>query len=172
MKKLLIGLVCLMLAGVGQVETGQADETGQTSVTHDSPCQSAEHRGFDFWLGEWRVSSPGREGWLARSSITLGNDGCSVHEAYTAPGGYQGTSVNLFDSARQLWHQTWIDNQGRPLYLEGGIKGRSMVLTDGRNQITWTPLEDGRIRQHWEITQDAGKTFKSAFDGYYERLAE
>ncbi|MFT7243946.1 MAG: hypothetical protein ACI82A_001296 [Candidatus Azotimanducaceae bacterium] len=131
-------------------------------------CQSADHRAFDFWLGEWQVTSPGRVGWQASSSITLGNDGCTIHEAYTTPGGYAGTSVNFYDGSKSQWHQTWVDNQGGPLYLDGGMRGSSMVLSDGQNQITWTPQIDGRVRQHWQVTSDSGVTFTTAFDGYYE----
>lgn len=134
------------------------------------PCQTSNHRAFDFWLGEWAVTSPGREGWQARSSIQLGNDGCSIHETYTTPGGYGGSSVNFYDATQQQWHQTWIDNQGGSLYLVGNVQNGAMVLSDGSNQIIWTPQSDGRVRQHWQVTNDEGKTYSTAFDGYYERL--
>jgi hypothetical protein len=58
--------------------------------------------------------------------------------------------------------------------MEGGIEGEAMVLrTVGDAQvvqrITWTRLEDGRVRQLWESTADGGKTWTIAFDGYYRR---
>lgn len=46
------------------------------------------------------------------------------------------------------------------------------MMSDGADQITWTPLGDGRIRQHWQVSNDEGKTFSTAFDGYYERLIQ
>ena len=34
---------------------------------------------------------------------------------------------------------------------------------------TWTPNPDGTVRQHWEISSDAGKSWTTAFDGLYRR---
>lgn len=136
----------------------------------DSVCQSLQNRAFDFWLGEWQVTTPSRPNWTASSKITLSNDGCSINEAYRAPGGYAGTSVNFYDAGRGQWHQTWIDNQGNPLYLNGGFKDGAMVLSDGSNEITWTPLPDGRVRQHWRNLQEADPDKQTLFDGYYRKL--
>ena len=55
------------------------------------------------------------------------------------------------------------------MVLEGTGKGR-----DGkpvRSRITWTPLEDGRVRQHWQLSRDDGATWTTAFDGLYSRVA-
>jgi len=136
------------------------------------PCGTQTHRAFDFWLGEWTVTAPSRPGWSAQSSITRHNDGCSIHEAYHAAGGFQGSSINFYDEADQKWHQTWIDNQGGALYLVGDRKDGEMVLSDSGNRITWTALDDGRVRQHWESTTDDGETWTTAFDGYYVRRSD
>jgi tetratricopeptide (TPR) repeat protein len=140
------------------------------------PCTAAEYRHFDFWLGDWDVSSPASPGRVSRNRISRIHDGCTVLEQYTTPSGYTGTSLNFYDVQRKLWHQTWIDNQGGALYLEGSLQGKSMVLstTAGKEsvqRITWTPLDDGRVRQHWEATTDAGKTWSTVFDGYYAKRA-
>jgi hypothetical protein len=37
------------------------------------------------------------------------------------------------------------------------------------NRVTWQPLPDGRVRQHWEASEDGGTTWKTAFDGYYTK---
>lgn len=141
------------------------------------PCNAAEFRQFDFWLGDWDVTSPAIPGSSSRNRITLINGGCTLREEYTTPLGYAGTSLNFYDAERLVWHQTWIDNQGGALYLEGRLESRSMVLattTDPQSiqRITWTPLEDGRVRQHWEATADGGKTWSTVFDGYYARRPE
>ena len=101
------------------------------------------------------------------SKISLQNGGCSILEEYETPSGYAGKSINFYDSANDKWHQTWIDNQGAPLYLNGHVKEGSMILSDGANRITWTPLKDGRVRQHWETTNDNGDNWATVFDGYY-----
>jgi hypothetical protein len=134
------------------------------------PCTSDAHRDFDFWIGEWEVTTPARKEWKAHNSITVGNGGCSLHEHYTTPGGYEGSSVNFYDAANDKWHQTWIDNQGGALYLDGGLEDKAMVLRDATSRITWTVEPDGRVRQLWESTADEGKTWSVAFDGYYRKV--
>lgn len=132
------------------------------------PCGTPDHRAFDFWVGEWEVTSPSRPGWVAQNSITLSNDDCSVHENYTS-GGYTGSSINFYDNQKQQWHQTWIDNQGASVYLGGNLVDGAMVLTNETNRVTWSVQPDKRVRQHWESTSDEGATWATAFDGYYRK---
>ncbi len=137
-------------------------------------CATPEYRQFDFWLGDWNVEAPASPGVVSHNRISSINGGCTLHEQYTTASGYEGSSFNFYDAARKVWHQTWIDNQGGALYLDGGLEGKSMVLAttaDPRqiNRITWTPLDDGRVRQHWESSGDGGATWSTVFDGYYSR---
>lgn len=141
---------------------GEASETPK-------PCEGPMHDSFNFWIGKWTVTSPARPNWSASSSITQGNDGCSIHEAYQSVGGYTGYSINFYDRNDRKWHQTWIDNQGDALYLTGGLVDGRMVLGDGSNRITWSVEPDGRVRQFWETTPDDGQTWTVAFDGYYQQ---
>jgi len=139
------------------------------SANQPKPCSTEEYRAFDFWLGEWEVTSPNQKTPASESSITLSNDGCSIHERYTTAGGFTGNSINFYDAKTKKWHQTWIDNQGNPLYLNGEFKNGSMVLSDGINRITWTLLKDGRVNQVWDVTSDSGKTWKNIFNGFYTK---
>ena len=75
------------------------------------------------------------------------------------------------------WHQTWAGSFGSFLFLSGGFTDGAMRM-DGastrngkttRQRITWTPLPDGRVRQHWQQSQDEGKTWTDAFVGIYAR---
>ncbi len=159
---------------VPEFEALRGDPRFAALVEPQKPCNTPEFRQFDFWVGDWNVESPASPGSVSRNRITRINDGCTLREEYTTPVGYAGTSLNFYDAARRVWHQTWIDNQGGALYLEGGLRGKEMVLstvTDPERvqRITWTPLDDGRVRQHWESTTDGGETWITAFDGYYSR---
>ena len=58
-----------------------------------------------------------------------------LHERYATPRVYTGESLNTYDPARKVWHQTWVDNSGVLLLLDGKFDGKSMVL-EGK---TWTP---------------------------------
>lgn len=141
-----------------------------------TPCATADHRQFDFWLGEWEVRGPaGRLAGINR--IASEYDGCVVHERYETQRGYRGESLNVYDAGRQVWHQTWVDNGGLLLVLEGAFRANRMVLegevrgADGsrtRHRITWTPDADGSVRQLWESTNDRGE-WTVAFDGRYTR---
>ena len=158
-----------------------AAATPPTPPSPGAQCQSASHRQFDFWIGEWQVTNQqcpaGRTCPTSKSRISRVLDGCALLEEYETTSGYAGKSLNFHDSNSRKWHQTWIDTGGTPLYLEGGVEGRSMVLFDVRKsrvngvtwtqRITWTPLDGGKVRQHWEKSKDGGATWENVFDGLY-----
>jgi hypothetical protein len=139
-------------------------------------CDTPEHHQFDFWLGTWKVSTPdGKE--AGKNRIEREYDGCVLHEHYTTPRGYTGESLNVYDASRKLWHQTWVDNEGTLLLLEGRLRDGKMVLegqTVGADQIivkhriTWNTTAEG-VRQLWEST-DAKGDWRTVFDGRYSRI--
>lgn len=132
-----------------------------------SPCSSPEHRQFDFWIGEWRVSKP--DGSFAGTNrITLEYGKCVIHERYVTGKGYSGESLNAYDAVRKVWHQTWVDTDGLLLTLEGRWDGKNMVLEGAKQRITWTPNADGSVRQLWESV-DARGAWTVVFDGRYTK---
>lgn len=146
------------------------------AVPAGAKCEGPEHRQFDFWLGEWDVKNLGNGRTGAVNRLTSVYDGCVIREEYTAAGPYAGTSLNFYDQKTAKWHQTWIDNQGKPLFLSGGLEDGKMVLRSDPEvlpvqRITWTPNADGSVRQHWESSAD-GKTWTTVFDGLYTRRGE
>lgn len=146
------------------------------SAQQPNPCASAEHRAFDFWVGDWTVkTNDGKV--VGHNKIDREYGGCVVHEHYTTDRGYSGESLNIYDAARGVWHQSWVDNGGLLLTIEGGIRDGKMVMEgqtrgkDGqpvKQRITWTPNADGTVRQFWEST-DAKGNWTTAFDGIYSR---
>ncbi|MGB1262326.1 MAG: hypothetical protein ACPG52_05390 [Cognaticolwellia sp.] len=141
-------------------------------------CQDVNYRAFDFWLGNWQVTSAS-DNIIRFNHISKINHGCTILEEYSSPSGYIGKSLNIYDQQSKQWHQTWTDSAGLLLKLHGGIEKNSMVMrgqTMGRNQqvtlnkITWTPKPDGSVRQHWQTSQNHGKTWQTAFDGLYRRV--
>lgn len=142
------------------------------------PCTTAEHRAFDFWIGEWNVHTA--DGRLAgTNSIKREIGGCVLHERYETNLGYSGESFNMYDVSREVWHQTWVDSGGLLLLLEGGMQNGRMVLqgevtsTDGsvaKHRISWTPHADGSVRQLWESAHPDGE-WTAVFDGRYTRSA-
>jgi len=148
------------------------------STAFGAPCDAPEYHQFDFWIGTWNVYRP--DGKLVGvNRIEREYDGCVVHEHYRSQGAFHGESLNVYDAGRHSWHQTWVDNQGTLLLLEGGIEKGSMVLygrttsVDGKvtaQRITWTPNADGSVRQLWESSEDSVQ-WKTVFDGHYVRQA-
>lgn len=153
-----------------QSEPSDAPEAPEAAAAEEAPapapCSGEAFHQFDFWIGDWDVyGAPGRP--PGRNTITALHDGCVIRESYEN-GRYTGMSMNYYDAEADKWHQLWIDNQGLILPLEGGWNGESMILANDRSRITWTPNEDGSVRQLWEQTED-GETWQTVFDGKYVR---
>ncbi|GMV06103.1 MAG: hypothetical protein AMXMBFR53_23790 [Gemmatimonadota bacterium] len=146
-----------------------------------APCSAEENRAFDFWAGHWDVTVPG--GRVAgRNTIRVAMGGCALHEHYLTPRGYEGESLNVFDATRGVWHQTWVDNGGLLLTLEGAFRDGAMVLEGEtvdaqgavtRQRVTWSRVDGDRdrVRQLWEASTDDGATWTTAFDGLYTRVS-
>lgn len=138
-------------------------------------CPASQHRQFDFWLGEWQVHTRAGK-YAGRNSITRTLDGCVLQKRWRGAGGHHGTSVNIYDASRNRWHQTWVDDDGLLLQLDGGLVDGQMMLSgetvaaDGArvlHRITRTPLNGHKVRQHWQSSKDGGTTWETAFDGIY-----
>ncbi|MEZ5274920.1 MAG: hypothetical protein R3F07_00910 [Opitutaceae bacterium] len=138
----------------------------------EPPVEKA--RQFDFWIGEWEVTANGKVAGHNRIESIVG--GRALRETWTGTGGYNGTSTNIHDSTTDTWKQFWVDNSGLVLLLEGGLVDGKMVLEGRRldaegatvvDRITWTPNDDGSVRQLWESSSNGGQTWTVAFDGLY-----
>lgn len=142
-----------------------------------APCETKRHRQFDFWIGDWEVTSP--DGTVVGTNrIERILDGCVLMENWEGSQATRGHSFNMFAGGK--WHQTWVDNVGRILKLEGGLEKGVMVLSgerqtsDGKtaiDQIRWEVIEGGAVRQHWRISTDGGRNWADAFVGIYRPAA-
>ncbi|MFY9552801.1 MAG: hypothetical protein WAU32_16760 [Thermoanaerobaculia bacterium] len=173
----ILPLAAAMLAltvGDGEMLRPPSDPPAKATPA-PKPCSSPEHRQFDFWLGEWHVTTPdGKTAGTNRITPILG--GCALREEWAGAGGVNGTSLNMWDSAAKRWRQTWVDGRGNVLLLTGEYRNTKMTLEgEGpgengglvRNRITWSRLPEGSVRQLWETSRDGGKTWAGEFDGTY-----
>ena len=175
MKKILLLAWLASACALAQNEAGVADPA---TLPPPAPpaCDGEQHRQFDFWLGEWNVSVNGKAAGFNRITLLYGK--CALQEDWTSAGGnFAGGSLNIYDRAKDRWHQTWVDSTGTLLELDGGLVEGKMVLSGQRpgadgsmttNRISWTPNADGSVRQHWETSTD-GAHWESLFDGLYVR---
>jgi hypothetical protein len=178
LRRTFINLIAVVVLSLGAaVPLAAQSPTGANAKP--PPCAGAEHRQFDFWIGEWDVRDP--QGKLVgRNRIEKVHDGCVLIEHWTSASRVTGTSVNIYDRDRGKWHQTWVDSGGGLLQLDGGLVGNAMVLqgeavdTDAASKIamqriTWTPQANRAVRQLWESSTDNGKTWNVVFDGTYTK---
>jgi hypothetical protein len=173
--KFLLSLVLFIPLAVAAQETGSGDPAAV------KPCGAAEYRQFDFWIGDWNVSSSGTP--AGTNSIQAIHNGCALQENWqgAGEGGISGTSFNIYDQATGRWHQTWIDSSGTLLQLDGGLLDGVMVLSGKRpardgsgmvqHRISWTSNPDGSVRQLWEASRDEGSSWAMLFDGLYNKAS-
>jgi len=144
--------------------------------TKPKPCGAPEHRQFDFWIGTWDVhNAAGKVAGTNTITQILGT--CVLEEHWKGAGGSEGKSFNMYSAANGKWYQTWVDNSGNRLDLSGGLVDGNMVLSGKTktpkgmvlDKITWSLLDDGRVRQHWERSPDDGKTWNDLFIGFYTK---
>lgn len=167
-----IAVAALFLVGTQRVPA-------QTPPAPAKSCQAVEHRQFDFWVGRWDVFvASGKK--AGESRVELIADGCALLEEWSGGGGVSGRSLNIYSGGDRRWHQTWVDSSGALLMLTGAFVEHSMVLSMSgpspsdpkatlEQRITWTPAADGTVRQLWESSTDAGRTWTVLFDGRYVR---
>ncbi|WP_379550672.1 hypothetical protein [Qipengyuania sp. DGS5-3] len=153
---------------------------GSTPVPAPAPprCDTEEYAAFDFWVGEWDVYSTGGENQVSESRIERLYNGCAIRENWKPRSGATGGSLSGYDPATGRWHQTWIGSAPGIVRFDGGPADGKMVLTgfwrgvggpgvDGLIRMTYTPNEDGSVRQHGEISTDHGLNWANAFDFTY-----
>lgn len=147
------------------------------------PCESPEHRQFDFWLGDWKVSNA--DGTPAgSSSVTRELGGCVIHENYHGLGesaGFDGQSLSVFEENSRHWKQSWVDNGGQRMAVIEGSFGEGKMVLQGegdspkghhKTRVSWSEIGGGGVRQLVEFSFDAGKSWKTIFDGRYSRTGK
>jgi tetratricopeptide (TPR) repeat protein len=143
----------------------------------NNPCTSQpEYKQFDFWVGEWVVTSEGQQ--VATSSIQRIVNGCIIFENYAQSDGFTGKSFNFFDATLKKWRQTWVDGTARVSEFAGMFKDGAMRfegeshLQDGTRilrRMTLFNLAPDRVRQLSEASTDGGKTWRVTYDFLYTR---
>lgn len=141
-------------------------------------CGSAEHRQFDFWIGEWDVYPTEKDVPVAKSRIEQLYGDCVIRENWMPRRGSSGGSLSMYDARAAKWRQTWADASGSWVEFSGGLEGGAMVLTglwrggspggkDNLTRMTYTRNPDGSVRQLGEASTDQGKSWTPSFDFTY-----
>lgn len=144
----------------------------------------ASHPAFarlDFWLGDWTVWVGTQQ--VGSNRITKVEGGCAITEEWLPAGGGSGRSLFFVNPADRTWRQVWVTAGA---LAPGGVKEKREVAAErpavrfqgtvsdtlGRtwlDRTTLTPVPDGSVRQHIEISTDGGATWRTTFDAIYRR---
>ncbi|MEK6541420.1 MAG: hypothetical protein AABZ45_04775 [Pseudomonadota bacterium] len=177
------------MMGIGSTAVALAFAAPLSSQTAPPPrtapppaCTTPQHRGFDFWVGEWTVARPDTNQQVAHSRIERMHDGCVIREQWIPNSGSGGSSLSHYDSARRTWRQLWLDSSGGRVEFEGGLVGDEMVLTglwqgvngpgqDSLVRMTYTRQSDGSVTQRGDASTDQGRTWVLSFLFVYRHEA-
>jgi hypothetical protein len=174
--------VRLVLAALAMLAAPAAAQMSPPVPPANPPanCTAAEHRQFDFWIGDWRVfrtSNPAEM--VGGSNVESAYNGCGLVENWQPFTLMTGGSLSSYDRSDRRWHQTWIDSGGARVEFTGGLEGSNMVLTglwrgfsgpgkDALVRMTWSRLPKGAVRQQGEASRDGGATWSPSFDFTYQ----
>jgi len=136
-----------------------------------------EFRQFDFWVGEWDVHNNANGNLAGRNRIESRENGCVLVENWTSSSGGTGMSMNYYDSVTEKWRQVWIASN-YSIDVEGGLNQEGAMLLEGQLHNyqsglsfdfrgTWTPDEDGTVRQFFEQKNPQTGAWGVWFDGRY-----
>lgn len=141
-------------------------------------CQeSAPHRQFDFWLGQWSVYD-NTDTLRGHNRIESVQSGCALRERWRSVTGGSGESLNYYDPKSEQWHQLWVDNGVSVIAIAGELSADGMrmegwitYLMSGQRhpfRALWQEMDDGRVRQFFEQADDKGQ-WQTWFEGFYRR---
>ncbi len=153
-----------------------------TSVTGQTPpkvcMDESAFRQFDFWVGEWDVYNNANGNLAGRNRIESRENGCVLVENWTSSSGGTGMSMNYFDSLTEKWRQVWIASN-YSIDIVGGLNPEGAMVLEGQLHNyrssqsfefrgTWTPNEDGTVRQFFEQKDPTSGEWQVWFDGRYQ----
>jgi hypothetical protein len=154
---------------------------GAAGPRRDRSCTAAEHRQFDFFVGNWLVADrSGRV--LGTATVTKEYGGCVSIEKWRGVGDAdEGLGVAGYRPESRSWHRDFADETGVVLALDGRWDGTAMVMagTDYHDRdhtrahrISWTPRSDGSVEQRWQTSIDGGRSWRVHLDRVFRRIAE
>ncbi|MEO0549286.1 MAG: hypothetical protein AAFZ91_05145 [Pseudomonadota bacterium] len=161
------------LAAIALTGSAFAQDPGASA-----PCDAPGYHQFDFWIGDWEVTSP--DGVVqGRNVITAEESGCLIVERWVSSAGDTGQSYNFYDPATDKWRQVWVST-GAIIDYEGGLTETGSMKLEGtityQNGAAtapffgeWTSNEDGSVTQHFEQYSEEKGEWGVWFTGIYRR---
>lgn len=133
------------------------------------------HHLFDFWLGEWDVTTKGGTK-VGTSVIQSVSNGCAILENWSGLRGGTGKSLNSYNPQLKQWQQFWVGADGGVSeFRSSESDGTTLAFFNNEDapqklrRLTFTPLDEDTVRQHSESSEDGGKSWTTQYDFYYHR---
>jgi hypothetical protein len=148
-------------------------------------CVAKIYHQFDFWIGEWEVFAPGKDGKglgpkIGESSVTQEEAGCLLIEHWRGGKGANGQSYNFYDVMRKAWRQVWASPTELTDYA-GALDAKGQMVLEGvsqqaqgsqqRSRGTWTANADGTVTQNFKSYDAKTKAWTDNFTGIYRKKA-
>jgi hypothetical protein len=143
-------------------------------------CSSAQHRQFDFVVGNWLVRDSSGHA-IGTTTVSKEYGGCVLIERWRGVGNSnEGLGVIGYQPGSKIWHRDFIDHSGFVLAFDGHLDGATMVMTGKdypsdaarMHRVTWRPQSDGSVEERWQTSTDAGRSWQAHFYGVLRRIAE
>ena len=155
-------------------------KVSQSQAKAAAACSGAEFSQFDFWLGDWDVSSTADGVPRGTSHISKEMEGCVIWENWTSKGSpYFGKSYNTYNVNLHRWEQYWVDNAAGTMFFSGNLKGGTMdYWTDEipqagggtlKRHLQFFNVSPTEVRQFSQKSSDGGKTWAVEYDLTYRR---
>ena len=146
------------------------------------PCSSLEAHQFDFWIGKWKVE------WLSPDSTKAEGTNvvqtilscCVIEENFNGNPGvnFIGKSFSVYNPAKEIWQQTWVDDQGGYMVFTGGMNNNKMILSRKINRndkeiiqrMVFYNISKDEFYWNWESSEDDGATWKLNWKIHYTKL--
>lgn len=174
---LILGVVCLALAHPFTLSVGAADGSAPPAAPPAERTLPGGYDLFNFFIGKWSIRQDGAPG-VANDKIKKIVGGAGVLEKYTAPNGYSGSSVTVYDIETQKWTQTWTDSDGTFIQVTGGQVGSDVVMYGtlitpaGARQyvrLTFTNIQSRSFDQNMHASTDEGQSWNLLYSTHWSK---
>ena len=138
-------------------------------VLSQSPpsCDTPERRQFDFWVGEWSVTSNAKS--VGQSVITKELGGCLIVENWYGSDGDRAKSLNWFEPSTNRWRQVYVGLNSNIDYKGEWSSGAVRFEGPESVRLTFTPATDNGVRRQKERLENGRSV--SLQDFLYKREA-
>lgn len=143
-----------------------------------------ENKRLEFWAGDWEASgkllvNAKEEKWVdnkATNKLRWILGGQVIHEDFS-DGTLVGQSWTRWVPEKKAYEQTWVDNMGSLLRLEGDFKGDDLVLFEKpadpkakvRHRMVFSSIQKDSFQWSYDFTTDDGNSWKSQWQLSYKR---